>query len=553
MTKQTRRRTAKKNRPAPRNRNDLNVGPSSWSEETVINVMTSRQEFFRKLFDPRRDIEDECGHTPLDKTINPEEFQRLYERDAIGARIIKVMPKESWQVQPTVFEDDNPTVVTPFEEVWDSLGQQLRGETSYYRGEEGSPVWEYLRRADQLCGIGRYGVILLGIKDGKPMSEPVTPIREGEELRQLLYIRCLPESMAEIAQYETDVTNPRFGQPTRYTITLFDPRKGMTAPLPGQQSYDVHWTRIVHIVDNLDTSEVLGVERMRAVIDRVKDLRKLYGGSAEMYWKGAFPGISLETHPALGGDVDLDRPGLRDMMESYMNGLQRYLALMGMSAKTLSPQVVDPRSQIDVQIEAICIDLGIPKRVFMGSERGELASAQDDAAWNDRLRERQRTHITPRVIVPFVDRLIAVGVLPVPSGKRQRRKFSRGTSNLGMVRKVIDGQPGTVLESSGYSVWWPDLTSQTTQEKSQVAFQRTQALTQYAGSPAPLIFPPLDYFSRILGISEDEAVAVLENARKEGWDGKLPLTLPETESSAKQAESVAKADKSVGKQTGEKA
>ena len=38
---------------------------------------------------------------------------------------------------------------------------------------------------------------------------------------------------------------------------------------------------------------------------------------------------------------------------------------------------------IEVHLQAICIKIPCPKRVFMGSERGELASAQDDSQWND--------------------------------------------------------------------------------------------------------------------------------------------------------------------------
>jgi hypothetical protein len=117
----------------------------------------------------------------------------------------------------------------------------------------------------------------------------------------------------------------------------------------------------------------------------------------------------------LGGDVTIDSDDVRDQIENYINSLQRYLALTGMSAHTLAPQVSDPSSQIDKHLEAICIQLGIPKRVFMGSERGELASSQDDASWNDRLKARQNGYITPRIIVPFIDRLISVGVLPEPN------------------------------------------------------------------------------------------------------------------------------------------
>src|SRR4029077_9123616 len=112
-----------------------------------------------------------------------------------------------------------------------------------------------------------------------------------------------------------------------------------------------------------------------------------------------------------------------------------------------------------------------------GSERGELASTQDDAAWNDRLRQRQRGYPRPRPTAPFVDRLIALGVLPEPSG---------------------------------YTVDWPDLTSQSDQEKANVALARTQALAAYAPGETQSVVAPLDYLSRFLGFDEEEAQTMVD-------------------------------------------
>jgi hypothetical protein len=95
-----------------------------------------------------------------------------------------------------------------------------------------------------------------------------------------------------------------------------------------------------------------------------------------MFWRGAFPGYAIKTQPQLGADVDLNRKELETEITNYSNSLQRFLILMGMDVTALAPQVSDPASQIDTQITAICIQLGIPKRIFMGSERGELASSQ---------------------------------------------------------------------------------------------------------------------------------------------------------------------------------
>jgi hypothetical protein len=418
--------------------------------EMVSNTLLMRGEFFRKLLDPRRSIEDECGF-PKIGYIDPEVYVQLFEREAVAARVVEVFPKECFQVMPSVYEDDDEEVVTPWEEAVSNLGMKLRGEQSYYNGREENPLMRYLYLADVEARKGSYGIILLGLKDGN-WSQPApgfdevnsTGVGDDEPLatekgigklgdptrnhgiysftlntdkaveagQELLYLRVFPEHLAPVTRFEANPTSPRFGAPLQYLITLNDPRNTQWTGIGlSAATLSVHWSRVIHVCDG----ETFGIPAMRPVLNNLLSLRKLYGGSGEMYWRGAFPGYSFETVPQLGGDVQLDRQGLLDDYENYSNGLQRAMVLMGLQMKSQSPQVVDPTAQINTQIEAICIQLGIPKRVFMGTERGELASSQDDKAWNDRLRQRQATYITPKIIVPFFDRLIALGVLPKPS------------------------------------------------------------------------------------------------------------------------------------------
>lgn len=481
-------------------------------QQFVSNAYTAREQWLRRVTgasDPRRNIDHECGYP--DSPVDAQSYQDLYDREPLAARVVQVFPKETWQTQPQVYELEDSEEATPFEAAWDGLSRQLKGGNSYHQDEEGSLVWEYIRRADILSGIGYFGVILLGIDDGLDLSQPVKGVKEQNSYpaelnkpsvtpslnevrpyrltsnadpapvaaRKLLFVRVFPESLVQISRFEANWTSPRFGQPTSYSIIINDPNSfhvGAGAPMATRE---VHWTRIVHLADNLGSSEVFGVPRMQPVLNPLLDIRKVRGGSAEMFWLGAFGGLQLSTHPQLGGDVDVDETKLKEMMENRNNGLQRDLFLTGMTATPLAPQVSDPTSQINVQVEAICIQLGIPVRVFKGSERGELASSQDDQAWNDRLRERQKSYVTPRLICPFVDRLITLGVLPEPTG---------------------------------YSVWWPDLTSQTAQEKATVAATVTGAIASYVGGNVEGLIAPMDFLTRVLGYDDEEAAAILENA-----------------------------------------
>lgn len=471
---------------------------------TAMNAMSSRMYRLSQLLDPRRKIDDECGY-PGTAGLTPQLYREMYDRDPIGARVAEVMPTESWAVEPDVYEEEDMDVETNFESAWKGVSDSLRGE-SWYEGEEGSPIWEMLLRADVLSGIGSYGVLLLGMDDGMPLDQPLTkglqpsaqpmPIDNAEDeedpetpdkkekrepwvgSRRLLFLRAFDESLAEISAFDPDPKSPRYGQPISYRLTFVDPSEPHAGLGLNLTQSNVHWTRVIHIADNLGGSDLYGVPRMRQVWNNLLNLQKLYGGSAEMYWRGAFPGLSLETIPQLGADVEIDSDALKEQMEQYMNGLQRYFSLAGMSAKSLSPQVVDPSPQIEVQLDAICIKLGIPKRIFMGSERGELASTQDSDAWDKRIQRRQKRYITPRIIVPFINRLIWAGVLPEPA--------------------------------ESYCVEWPDLSEADANEQADIGLKRTQAMAAYVAGGVDVLIEPQNYLTKVIGFTEDEAEEIEE-------------------------------------------
>lgn len=441
-------------------------------QELIVNVLSARQEIFRRLLDPRRDIAAECGH-PRDP-IDPLIYQELIDRDPIAARVNEVYPRESWRVQPVVYETEQEDCDTDFEASLDEFPKQLssNGGCDYYEDTEGNALWELCQRADVEVGKGQYGVLFYGLNDSDDLSQPVNLACSNLKVN---YIRPLPEYMAQIAQYDSDRRSPRYGMPLSYTINTFDPREsnsGIGVPL---QSFSVHYSRVTHIPSDVTTNEVFGAPRLRSVLNRLLDLQKLYGGSAEMYWKGAFPGLSIETQPQLAGDVPVDRAEMRNMMEQYFNGLQRYLALMGFTAKTLAPVVVDPTAQIKVHLEAICIRLGIPMRIFLGSERGELSSAQDTNEWADRIRARQRYYVSYRIIRPLINKLIELKQLCQPKQFR---------------------------------IYWPDIATPSKLERAQYAAAVTQSLSQLANG-ADSYIAPVDYWTKLLEYTTEEAESIV--------------------------------------------
>ena len=453
---------------------------ANFIEERLFEGMFLRSQFYQHLLDGKKDINAECGYPPV---IMIQQYRELYDREGIAKRVVNVWPQESWSMHPELYEDEDPGTETDFEAAWNELN-------------EDHSIWHWCERIDELSGIGQYGILLLGLDDGLDLAEPADGIndrgeKEVNEDHKIIFIRTFDESVTRVKYREMDPTNPRFGLPTMYTVLFID--LGITGIAQGTDiiSKDIHWSRVIHVADNRKMSETYGIPRMQPVYNRLIDLRKILSSSGEMFWKGGFPGISFEVNPDLVDQgATLDPEAMKKQIEAYENGLQRYIGMTGVTAKSLQIQVSDPSSHVQCQLDAIALSLGIPKRVFFGTEEAQLAGAQDADAWNKRVGYRQNTYLTPMLIRPLINRLQCFGVLPDTKKKPK-----------------ID---------------WPDLDSPTDKDKAAIALSKTQAMAAYVSGGVDQLMAPKDYLTQVLVLTDDEAETVMDDVEEHASDTPHP-------------------------------
>lgn len=447
--------------------------------EIIENSLITRESFLNKLLDPRRNLYEECGY-PENLTI--ENYKRFYDRNGVGYRVCNVYPEACWSVEPAIYEVEDEDNETEFEKAFNSLIKKV-------------DLFHYWARADELSGIGYYGVIFLGLDDGKEFKEPVDGIdEEGKRVEgaspenKLLYCRAFDQSLATVNEYEKDKTNPRYGLPTSYNIKFSDPSlQSLGVTVPEHQDVKVHWSRVIHVSLNRGNSEVFSTPMMQPVANYLLNLEKIVGGSAEMFYKGGFPGYALEVNPEIAKQAIVEREDISDEMFNMFNGLQRWTLLQGITVNSLEPQVADPSNHFLTNIKAIAVTINTPYRVFMGSEEGKLAGEKDEEKWNERIARRQNRILTPLLIRETIDRLIICGVLP-ETGKNE------------------------FTEQYEYCVDWPDMASTSELDQATIAKTKTEALSAYIQGDVSTLIPPLDYLTKVLQLTLDEAKAVLEAA-----------------------------------------
>lgn len=433
--------------------------------QRIISEAMNRLDLARKLgyqYGKDRKVYEALGY-PEEKELDFKWYWNKYDRQDIAAAIIDRPVDATWNGALTLVEEDKKIEDSELSKAWGELNKRLK-------------VKKRLNKVDKLAGIHRYSLLLFGFRDVKKKEDWKVPVTGSNN--ELLYLKQISESSVTIKDWETNSNNERFGLPKFYRIKIGQPGDDTQGQ---SEEIMVHHSRVLHVSGDSLTSEVFGVPRLKPVVNRLVDLEKILGGDAEMFWRGARPGYHATGKEGFEfGDTEIEQ--LEKELDKYEHDLRRFIVASGTDIKALEQQIEDPLNHIDAQLQAIAAKTGIPKRILIGSERGELASSQDMDQWLTLVKTRMEEEAEPDILRPFVDKCMELGVLP-------------------MVER--------------YNVVWEDVFAPSEKQKAEVGKERAQALKAYADSlTASDLLPPVVAYKVLLGL-DDEQVQEIQNAVQE--------------------------------------
>lgn len=418
-------------------------------DSTSPSLLVSRVEWGRNAglsyFDPTtgkygRSMNEALGYSPV---LTYADYRARYERGGIAERIVEAYPRATWGGEIYFQENPDPNDYTLFEQAADDLFDRLG-------------AWNKLRRADVLAGLGDYSVILIGARTPGSLETPLTKVSGPDAI---LYLSPGPQVGAKIESVEMDKNSDRFGLPLFYSVNI--------GTAQNAEFTKVHWTRVIHVAEGSLENDLFGKPRLRAVWNRLDDLDKILGGGAEAAWKRMDPGLQVDIDPEIELTPE-EEDRLDAELDEYHHGARRHLRTRGGKISPLAANVAAFASNATAIMEQISGTSGIPRRILIGSERGELSSLQDRDNWSDRVTERRREFAAP-LILSILQRFIDIGALPQPAGK--------------------------------VSVVWPEIEELNSAQKATVAGALANANQAQFNSDGRIIIEPDEIRARVFGMS----------------------------------------------------
>ena len=391
-----------------------------------------------------RQLYDALGYT---QKLRPQHYIAKYRRGpGVATGVVDKPVHDSWAGDLKVTEADaSSEEETDFER---NVRQFLAGDHTRL-----SPIARF-RAADRWARLLEYSLIFIGVQDENVTegdSESLkNPVAEDSisSLDDIQFLSVYRQTQVDWDNTELveDPTDPRYRLPETYSVEITD-----------TEAVDIHHSRIIHVAENPDNDVLRSPSVFQPIYNRLEDIEKLLGGSAEMFWRAAWPGLVL-TPPTDADGVpmrfDDDGKSVADQISDYRKNLNRLHKVTGNLTK-LDTTVASPEDQVKVQYEDIAAAIDMPMSIIRGNETGERATSEDLSMYHEYITGRQLEHCESAILRRIIDRFLGWGAIP----------------------STASGD----AETNSYVVEWPTKGDMSEKEKAEAAHEWAQAYSKMGG------------------------------------------------------------------------
>ncbi|EMC4149906.1 DUF1073 domain-containing protein [Cronobacter sakazakii] len=359
----------------------------------------------------RTKLWDEFGYP---SEVGFDQYYRAYERNAVAHAAVHKLLESCWV--------DNPTIIDGEEK--DESGETTEWERTVQKLLKRH--WAKLKDADRRNLVGRYSALLIQVKDGREWKDPINTdyIRSLGTERLKAVVKLIPAWEAQIkpGNFDTDTMSENYGQPVMYNFN--EQPVGDDGTYGPVRSVQVHPSRVIILCEGAEDENMLsGIPLLRAGYNKLLDIEKTSGGSAEGFLKNASRQLgiafdketdmaSLKQAAVEAGFKDLGE-ALNDKISRMNQGTDSALVMQAGAPSVLSVAAADPTPTWTVAANEFSATIQCPFTILFGQQTGRLASDEDKTDWAKRCNGR-RWGFMSDFITRVIERFWQIGVIDPP-------------------------------------------------------------------------------------------------------------------------------------------
>lgn len=339
-----------------------------------------------------------------------DDFYRAYKRNAVARAAVRRVIDNCWQDNPEIFEGEEKEDGAKKDSAWDKRVNKLFKK-----------LWKQIKGADRRNFVGNCSALLIQLKDGGKWHAPVntTTVRS---LQEKALVRLIPvwEAQLDVSQWNNDPDSDTFGMPKMYQFTEMP--VGSESGRPGR-IIDVHPDRVFILAEGADDDGMDGESMLEAGFNKLLDIEKISGGSAEGFLKNASRQLNFNfsaktNFSQLARALGVSESELSDAMDEQTrrlnNNTDSAVMMQEGDASVLSVAAADPEPTWRTALNEFCATIPIPVKILIGMQTGERASTEDMKDWA-KTGNARRAGFLADVVEGIVRWFIRLEIIPAPA------------------------------------------------------------------------------------------------------------------------------------------
>ena len=322
------------------------------------------------------------------------EFQDLYnayKRGGLAFGAVTKLVGKCWGTQPWIIEGEEQQDATNLT-AWEQGLQVLLPDD----------IWAKFEEADKRRLVGRYSALILRVRDGKKLKEPV---RGRYGLADVIPVWA---NSLKVSEWNLDSSQENYGTPKmwQYTAELENGTKTLE---------DVHPDRVFILGDF--SRDAIGF--LEPAYNAFTNIEKVEGGSGESFLKNAARQVvtSFDKEIDLNGIATMYGVTIEQLQEKFNEaaralnqGIDSMLITQGATTTPIQSTIADPSPTYNVNLQTVSAALDIPSKILVGMQTGERASTEDQKYWDARCQSRRVRELTPD-IQRFLEKLDGLKII----------------------------------------------------------------------------------------------------------------------------------------------
>ncbi|MGB2063580.1 MAG: anti-CBASS protein Acb1 family protein [Marinomonas gallaica] len=334
------------------------------------------------------------------ETIDFNDYYSIYSRSTYAAAIIDKVVDKCWQNNPWVMGSE------------DRRAEQMNAkEKKFYEFAKRFNLWYKLQELDRMQSIGQYAGLLVEVRDGKQLSEPMERVKES----QISNFLVLTEGMLQPLTYDENSKSDRYKLPLTYQLdyTEYGDRNPQS-----QRNVTVHHSRLIIWAEGAVNDGIFGRSRLMNPFNTLLSLQKISGAGPEGFWQSTRGSFTM----TFDKDADLNKLAqmygvslaelpdeLGSVVEDFRRNYDNVIAMQGGEIKPLTFSLPSPKDYLDGLKDELAAT-GIPLTEIIGQQVDERSSTENGKQFAGYCEARQNGFLD-RAIRKTLDWFMTIGIV----------------------------------------------------------------------------------------------------------------------------------------------